>query len=64
MVAHVLQFILTNSGVSVMRLGVHFCQEIKARYVFQDVENRGCNELLVVLLLERNGEAQACFLGV
>lgn len=34
----------------------HFCQKGRANHAFHDTNNTGCNELLVVLLLEHNAK--------
>lgn len=44
--------------VSGIRLSTHYSEKARADYVFHDVQSTDCNELLVVLLLERDGEVK------
>lgn len=46
------QYVLTQSGVSAISLGAHFCLEARVPRVFQYVQNTSSNDLFVIRLLD------------
>lgn len=55
---------LSRSNISVISLGAHLYHELKALHVFHDVLIMSCDELLPVLLTERDGKVQECVHGL
>lgn len=62
--ALVLQDHFSNPGAFEIIRVTHSCQDDKAHHVSHDVQLPGCNDLLVIRLLERDREAQDCRLKV
>lgn len=61
---HMPQYQYRNRHMSVIRLHAHSCQKVRAQHVSHDVYNIGCNELFVVLFLDRDCEVQDIFQNI
>lgn len=45
-------------NVSAVRVGAHFCQEVRTHHVIHDVHNAACNKLLILRFPERDDKGR------